>query len=381
MFDGFFRAKRILITGVAGVKGTWLAQLLLDLDSHVTGIDIHEPEPDSNFVASALHERMEFVRGDINDLPLLQETLQGVDVIFHLAATSLVGDARRHPLETYRNNTLGTATVLEAIRLSDTVQRAVFVTTDKVYKPKGGDAWVETDPLFASEPYPISKACAEEIIADYFRLYLGPLGKRIGIARSGNVLLGGDPYSSRRTTGAGHLHVDCFEALLEQRAPELYAPLYTRPYLYGLDTLSGYLTLMSKLDQDGINGEPFNFGPHERFGVENGLVASKICQIWGSGMQWQSTQPRSEPFEKQSLNWDKARQHLGWQPAYTVYEALLDVAVWYRAWVERGQGARPGSMVDVNQALIKTHQGAARHMGIGWAQENANVPLFGCKPA
>lgn len=370
MFDGFFNGKRVLITGVAGVKGTWLAQQLVELGSTVVGLDVRQPEADSNFVASDLLNRIAFTQGDVTDLPLLQQLMDGVDCVFHLAAISLVGEARRNPLETYRSNTLGTASVLEGIRLSDSVRWAVFVTTDKVYRSKGGDVWVETDPLFATEPYPISKACAEQIVADYYRNYLRTAGKRIGVARAGNVLLGGDPYSSRRMRGAGHLHVDCFEALIDGRPPELYTPKFTRPYTYGLDTLSGYMTLMSKLDQDGIDGEAFNFGPHERFGVENGLVATKICQIWGSGIQWQSTKPRVEPFEKQALNWDKARQRLGWQPAYTIYEALSDIAQWYRAWVERGRSAQPGSMMDVNRALIQAHQQAAHHMGIGWAQEN-----------
>jgi CDP-glucose 4,6-dehydratase len=369
MFGGYFQGKRILITGVAGVKGTWLAQQLLELGSEVVGIDIRDPERDSNFIASDLCSRICFVRGDINDLPLLQRTMKGADCVFHLAAVSLVGEARRNPLETYRSNTLGTATVLEAIRMEDSVQRAVFVTTDKVYKSKDGDMWRESDPLFASDPYPISKACAEHIISDYYLNYLSPAGKRLGIARAGNVLLGGDPYSSHRTRGAGHLHVDCFEALMEGRAPELYTPKFTRPYIYGLDTLCGYMTLMSKLDCDEVNGEAFNFGPHERFGVENGLVATKICQIWGSDITWQSTKPREEPFEKQSLNWDKAHQRLAWQPAYTIYEALTDIAHWYHAWMESGRGEQRGSMAMINQALIQAHQQTARRMGIWWAQE------------
>lgn len=370
MFADFYHGKRVLVTGVAGVKGTWLAQQLLELGSTVIGLDRHAPPADSNFVAADLFNGTTFVQGDINDLPLLQAAMAGVDCVFHLAAVSLVGEARRNPLDTYRSNTLGTATVLEAIRLSDSVRRAVFVTTDKVYKSNGGEPWVETDPLFATEPYPISKACAEEIITDYYRHYLRPAGKRIGIARAGNVILGGDPYSSQRMQGAGHLHVDCFEALIAGRPPELYNPQFTRPYTYGLDTLSGYLTLMSNLDQAGVDGEAFNFGPHERLGVENGLVATKICQIWGSDLHWQSTNPRSEPFEKQSMNWDKARQRLGWQPAYTIYEALVDIAQWYRAWVERGRGQTPGSMVEVNRALIQAHQQAARQLGIAWTRES-----------
>ena len=367
MFADFYKNKRVLITGVAGVKGPWLALELLAAGSQVVGMDCQPPALDSNFAATNLGDQIEFVQGDVNDLPLMQSLLRDVDCVFHLAAISLVGEARRNPLETYRSNTLGTATVLEAIRLSPAVQYAVFVTTDKVYKAKGGEVWCEGDPLFATEPYPISKACAEMIIADYYRNYLRAAGKRIGIARAGNVLLGGDLYSSKRRPGAGHIHVDCFEALIEGRAPEIFTPKFTRPYTYGLDTLTGYMSLMARLDEEGNNGEAFNFGPHERYGVENGLLASKICSVWDSGLLWQSTTPRDEPFEKQSLNWDKARQRLGWQPAYTLYEGVQDLAHWYRAWGAQGQQLKPGSMATINAGLVQTHRTAADKLGIWWA--------------
>ena len=60
---------------------------------------------------------------------------------------------------------------------------------------------------------------------------------RIAVARAGNVLIGGDLYSSRRTQGAGRLFVDCFEALAEGRAPEVFCPSFTRPYTYGKEAL------------------------------------------------------------------------------------------------------------------------------------------------
>ena len=126
MFDNFFQNKRVLITGVAGVKGTWLALQLLRLGSQVIGLDRQRPLPDSNFVVSGLPEQITFVQGDINDLPLMSELLAEVDCLFHLAAITLVGEARRNPLETYRSNTLGTATVLEALRLSPRAARAAF---------------------------------------------------------------------------------------------------------------------------------------------------------------------------------------------------------------------------------------------------------------
>ncbi len=73
--------------------------------------------------------------GDVTNLALMQDLMKGVDGVFHLAAIALVAQARQFPLETYRTNTLGTATVLESLRDSDSVNYALFVTTDKVYKP------------------------------------------------------------------------------------------------------------------------------------------------------------------------------------------------------------------------------------------------------
>jgi CDP-glucose 4,6-dehydratase len=371
MFNDFFRGKRILVTGAAGVKATWLALELLDAGSTVTGVDIRQPEDDSNFVASNLHERIDFVQGDINDLSLMRRLLDEADGVFNLAAVSLVGEARRNPLEAYRTNTLGVATVLEAIRLSPRVRYAVFATTDKVYKSKDGRPWVEDDPLFASDPYPVSKACAEEIIADYYRTYLEARGTRVAVGRAGNVLLGGDPGSSRRTGGAGHLHVDCFEALAEGRQPELFAPAFTRPYTYGLDILCGYMTLMSRLDDPGTSGQAFNFGPHEREGIENGVIASKICALWASGITWRSVAERAEPFDKQSLGWTKARQHLRWQPAYDIDATLAELTRWYKEWARMGCVLHAGSMVALNRSLIDAHRSAAAERGIAWATESS----------
>src|SRR5438045_2796090 len=307
MFNNFYQGKTILVTGVVGVKGTWLALALLEAGAQVKGIDLRPPDPESNLAASGLSALISFTQGDVNDLPLMRHLVDGVDGVFHLGAKVSVRDAHRNPFEAYLANTLGVATVLESIRLSPKPKRAVFVTTDKVYKPKDGELWVETDPLGATGPYAVSKACAEWIIADYHRNYLGPAGHLTGIARAGNVLIGGDRYSSRATQGAGRIFVDCFEALAEGRAPEIFSPSFTRPYTYGLDVLSGYMTLMSRLHEEGVAGEAFNFGPYEQYGVSNALLATKICELWGGKIMRQSGNGREAPFEYQSIVFEKSR--------------------------------------------------------------------------
>lgn len=367
MYGGYFSGRRVLVTGVTGVKGTWLALLLLEAGAEVTGVDIQAPQPDSNFVASGLQSRVSFVQGDVADLELIRQLLADSDAVFHLAAMALVHESKRNPLEAYRSNTLGTATVLEAIRLSSMPKRAVFVTTDKVYRPKNGELWVESDPLGASGPYAVSKACAEHVIADYQSSYFSSGSSLIGIARAGNVLIGGDLNFSARTGGAGRIFSDCFEALIAGRSPEIFSPGFTRPYTYGLDVLSGYMNLMAKLDRPGIAGEAFNFGPWEQNGVPNALLATKICQTWGGDTMWRSGAPRSEPFTYQSLAIEKSRTRLDWSPAYTLYEAILDTTRWYKGWAQWRAEPGIGDLIELNRSLIQSHRDAAARLGIPWA--------------
>jgi len=366
-FHTFFEGKRVLVTGAAGVKGSWLSLKLLEAGAQVVGLDIRGSDPHSNFFASGLQQRISHHRGDVTHLEPLLTLLEGVECVFHLAAVALVGVARRNPLETYRTNTLGTATVLEAIRRTPSVRHAVFITTDKVYRPRGGAPWVESDPLFAAGPYQVSKAAAEHIIADYHHTYLKPEGKRLAIGRAGNVLIGGDFHSSQRTAGAGRIFVDCYEALMEDRPPRIFCPSFTRPYTFGLDILSGYMSLMSQLETPGVDGEAFNFGPREVEGIESAALAGRICALWGTGVGWEAGSKRAEPFDKQSLAWDKAQRVLGWAPAYSLEQALKATTAWYRAWARERTTPEEGALHALNLEQIQAHQAVAAAQGIRWA--------------
>ena len=181
------------------------------------------------------------------------------------------------------------------------------------------------------------------------------------------MLIGGDLHSSSRTPGAGRIFVDCYEALLAGRAPQIFSPSFTRPFTYGLDVLTGYMSLMARLEELKIQGEAFNFGPHEQGGIANGLLATKICEQWGGGIMWEGGQLRAEPFETQALCWEKARQVLGWLPAFTIYEGIRDAARWYREWAAVRDCPAEGALNSLNQDLIRNHQQSARWLGVWWA--------------
>ena len=89
---GFFRGKRILLTGHTGFKGAWLSELLLYAGAEVTGYAL--PAPSGGiFQALCLEERMTSVIGDVRDLAHLRQVFQACrpEIVFHLAAQPLPG--------------------------------------------------------------------------------------------------------------------------------------------------------------------------------------------------------------------------------------------------------------------------------------------------
>lgn len=307
--------KRVLITGVLGIKGTWLTALLLKIGAEVIGLDIRKPDSKLVCVQTGLIDKITFVRGDVCDLALLKQLIQNSDCVFHLAAVSTVGASRKDPLEAYRSNTLGTATIMTA--LSTSLVPTVMVTTDKVYHPKLSP-WKEDDLLFAKGPYSVSKACAEKIIEDWSL-------PNIKVARAGNVILGGDPVTSMKYPGSGRIVPDCLEALSNNRKPVIFSPHQFRPYIYGLDVLYGYLLLCSS----SFSG-PFNFGPLEGK-ISNQDLVNLICELWGTDLEWKTGEKREEPFFTQEIDWSKAKNKLGWYPRYTIKDALKAVIKWQKS--------------------------------------------------
>jgi len=356
VFGGFYAGRKVLVTGAAGVKGAWLCWYLLEAGAEVVGVDCHEPEPESVFAATGLGQHLDLHVLDVRDCAALRGLMvaEGVQAAIHLAALATVGEARERPLEAYSVNVLGTVNFLEALRQSP-ADRAVVVTTDKVYAPKGGRPWTEDDPLFASGPYAVSKACADMIARDYAAQHLRPSGKALAVARAGNVLAGGDWHQ-------GRIFVDIARALGRGEPPVILNPAFTRPYTWVGDVVAGYLWLLSQADQEGLIGEAFNFGPLEPEGIANGDLATRMCELWGSGLSWQRGQPRDEPFERQSLDCAKAEQRLGWRAAYTLDDSLRGLVAWYKG---HSAGA---AMRDLTLNMIRRHVLAARNEGLAWAE-------------
>jgi CDP-glucose 4,6-dehydratase len=266
---------------------------------------------------------MNAIAGDVLDLAHLRGVMREgqPEIVFHLAAQSLVRHSYLDPVATYATNVMGTVHVLESIRPVASVRAVVIVTTDKCYENREDlRAYRETDRLGGTDPYSNSKACAELVTAAFRKsFFTTPGGSTAGIAsaRAGNVIGGGDWAADR-------LIPDVVRAAFAGEEIPIRNLPSVRPWQHVLDPLCGYLALAEKLYRDPEHfSESWNFGPDESETSSVLNVLGLLKELWGPGISW-CLDDRVHPHEATHLNLDsgKAKTRLGWEPRWNLNSAL-----------------------------------------------------------
>lgn len=362
VFDGAFEGRRVLLTGHTGFKGAWLAQWLLRLGADVAGYALEPPTDPSLFEELRLASRMTHRVGDVRDLAGLSEFVaeQRPEVVFHLAAQSLVRPSYAQPVFTYETNVMGTVHVLEAVRACADTRAVICVTSDKCYENReDGRAYREDDAMGGRDPYSSSKGCAELVTAAYRRSFFGERStSAIASVRAGNAVGGGDWAVDRVVP-------DCVRALERGEPVLIRNPVSVRPWQHVLEPLAGYLLLASRMcsgERKEYEG-PWNFGPEAKSTVTVREVADAIVNAWGSG-SWTSESQATPALHEAALlalDFSKAEERLGWRPIYGIERTLETTAAWYRA---RSQGADVCALTDAD---IDMYVAEARARGMSWA--------------
>lgn len=336
MTPSFWAGRRVLVTGHTGFKGSWLSLWLQRAGAELFGYALPPPTEPSLFAAAAVARGMRSVTGDVTDLEALAAEAAAFrpEVIFHLAAQSLVRASYERPVETYATNVLGTVNVLEAARRTAGVRAVVVVTSDKCYE-ESARGHFEDDALGGADPYSSSKACAELVAAAYRRSFFSAEthaqhGVAVATARAGNVIGGGDFARDRLVPDA----IRAFEA---GRPLALRDPRATRPWQHVLEPLAGYLALAERLHERGAElASAYNFGPDPGHVRSVADVADALARSWGGGARWErdvAEHRREAP--RLALDSSKARALLGWRPVLPFDRTLEWVVAWHR-----GAGAR-----------------------------------------
>ncbi|SEI83355.1 CDP-glucose 4,6-dehydratase [Sphingomonas sp. OV641] len=330
--------RKVLLTGHTGFKGGWLALWLRRLGADICAVAL--PPCDgapSLFESARIAELLDHRIADIGDPAALTPVLAGVDaeVIFHLAAQSLVRPSYADPLGTFQTNVMGTAAIMDAARHMPSLRAIVIVTSDKCYDNREWTwGYRECDPMGGADPYSASKGCAE-LVADAFRrsYFSAPDAPLVATVRAGNVFGGGDWSVDR-------LVPDIVRAASTGLPLTIRNPLAIRPWQHVLEPLSGYLQVATALmEGDRSAAGAWNFGPDPAEAVNVGTFARTFVDCWGAGApDIRYGQEVAAPHEAGVLRLDstKARTGLGWHPRLSFEAAVALTVDWYKAHL-RGQ--------------------------------------------
>ena len=328
----FYKGKKVLITGHTGFKGSWLSSWLINLGANVTGISLGIPTKPSNFVSSELFNKVDDYRFDISNYNKLNNLIQLTqpNIIFHLAAQALVRKSYDNPIKTISSNLIGTVNLLESLRNYNNKITVVMITSDKVYENiESSKGYKENDRLGGKDLYSASKSMAELAINSYFQSYfnISKQNIKICIARAGNVIGGGDWAKDR-------IVPDCIKAWSKNLSVDIRYPRSTRPWQHVLEPLSGYLSLGAILNnKTNIHGQAFNFGPKPKQNKSVQELISEMSKNWTGSSKWKDISLSVNHLPEAgllSLNCDKAKKLLNWEPVLNFQETIKLTVDWYK---------------------------------------------------
>lgn len=334
IFDGFYKNKRVLVTGHTGFKGSWLSIWLHELGAEVIGVGLAPYSEKDNFVLSGIGSKIKAdIRSDIRNGQSMKEIFAEYqpEIVFHLAAQPLVRLSYEIPVETYETNVIGTINIMEAIRAIDCVKVGVMITTDKCYDNREQEkGYVETDPFGGYDPYSSSKGACEIAIQSWRRSFFNPAdyGKKhtvsLASVRAGNVVGGGDWAKDR-------IIPDCIRALETTKVIDIRSPKAVRPWEHVLEPLSGYMLLAQNMWNEPTGYcEGWNFGPETDSVLTVWEVATAIVENFGFGELRDVSDPNALHEAKLlMLNIDKAKTRLGWRPRLNAKQCAVLTSDWY----------------------------------------------------
>lgn len=326
----FYTAKKVLITGHTGFKGSWMSVMLANAGAEVIGYSSCSKTETRLFDICGVKNQITHVKGDVRDLDHLQEVFRTYqpEVVIHMAAQPIVRDSYKNPVDTYSINVMGTVNICEAVRLTQSVKSFLNVTTDKVYENKEWEwGYREIEPLDGYDPYSNSKSCSELVTHSYKSSFFNDGRVAVSTARAGNVIGGGDFAHDR-------IIPDCIRAAVNHEDIIVRNPYSTRPYQHVLEPVYAYLMIAAKQYEDEKYASWYNVGPDDRDCFQTGALVDLFVKHWGGNLKW-IDKSDGGPHEANFLKLDcsKLKSTFGWKPHWDLETAIKKVVEWSKAWV------------------------------------------------
>lgn len=328
-FKNYFKNKKILITGNTGFKGSWLSFLLKEMGAKVYGLSIDIPTNPSNYKCLNLNKNMKTFFGDISNYNFFEKVVNETkpNIIFHLAAQSIVSKSYTDPRRTVHSNSIGVLNLLEILKVSKRYIDTVIITSDKCYLPQYKSFFNENDSLGGEDLYSASKAAAEI----YFKAYCQSFFKykkniKICTARAGNVIGGGD-WSKNRIVP------DILDTIKKNKRLILRNPNANRPWQHVMEPIFAYLLLAKNIKNKNINLNSFNIGPS----TKKNISVKKIAELLLKKLKYKNKIIIKKSFKfkethKLNLNTSKIRKKIGWKKILSTDQTVEFISEWYKAY-------------------------------------------------
>jgi CDP-glucose 4,6-dehydratase len=321
---GFWRGRRILLTGHTGFIGGWTAIVLNGWGAEVFGYALPPTTTPSLFDLAGLDRRFTGTLADLRDRAALVGAYSAArpDFVIHLAAQPLVGVGYKSPAETFEINVMGTVNLLECVRERGATA-VVVMTSDKVYRGSASDNR-EEDRLGAHDPYGGSKVCGEIVSEVYARSFLAKAGVPLATVRAGNVVGGGDWSDDR-------LIPDAVRAFSAHQPLSLRRPGAVRPWQHVLDAVTGLLLVVQRTARGSVGPDAWNIGPPVGRTMTVGEVAALAASAWSNEARVvHDGVPAFPETELLTLDSRRVRTELGHAEPWDLPQILARTMEWYR---------------------------------------------------
>ena len=309
---------KVLVTGASGFIGSHLAELLLGCGVEVWNISKPTYAVNPIFLRHLdCNKKYHYLPFDILQTDELRRLIDAEEIgqVYHLAAETHVDRSFTHPRDFILNNTVGTWSILEAIRNCKQPPKLFYMSTDEVFGNVESGFCLETDVFAPRNPYSASKAAAEHYCMVYHHSY----GVPVVIGRSMNN------YGPRQHPEKliSKIITNC----LSNKPYTLYEGGSVRGWIYVKDCVRAVQLIMEK----GIVGEAYHIPPNKYLSVPE--INDVIVKLAGASCFGGFKGRRLKDDERYALNAEKTLNTLGFKSQYSFEEGLRETVEWTKTMI------------------------------------------------